>query len=242
MNKALIIPILFTLAVCVSCANELKRQAIRVEEIGNYAAAIERWDKYLDRRPDDAPAYINRGFDKAKTGDLRGAIEDYSRAITQDSTYVLALFNRGINWYNLGNYALAVADFNAAVRIKGGDNEGNLPYVYVEWEENPAFRIEPGPRDEVSFPEILFERGLAYCGLDSLRRAFKDFNFCIDKGYLPDESLFFRGQIYERYGMREEAVKDYAAALRYAPSDGGKYTEEVAGRLRTLRNNKQLPR
>jgi len=238
MKRSLLI--LAVAALCVGCANILERRAVEAENAGDYAAAIELWNRYLDRRPDDLAARVDRGVDKSVTGDYAGAIEDYSHVIGRDPTHVLALVNRGRNLYRMDEYALAVVDFNEAIRLKGGDADGNLPPVHVEWVDNPFFRLAPDPRD-VPYAEILFERGLAYCELDSLRRAAADFSYCIERRYLPHESHFIRGEIYERYGMAHEAARDYRAAVVYSPKGGGKYTRAATERLRALTETKKQP-
>lgn len=230
--------IVFTLAACFSCAEIYERRAVKAEEEKDYPSAIQWWDKVIERSPDYVVAYIERGVDKSLTGDYRGAIADYSEVIERDSTYVVAYLNRGKNRCRLDDYTLAVADFNAAVRIKGGDANGNLPIMWMEYNtSSPFYRNEPDPRD-VPFHEILFERGLAYYELDSLDHAFEDFTFCIKRRYLLGESLFIRGEIYERNGMTTEAVRDYEAALRYSPSGDGKYSQQATERLRVLKDDK----
>ncbi len=229
------------LAACGGCVEVYERRAVTAENAEDYASAIRWWDRVVERRPDHVAAYFNRGVDKALMDDYRGAIADYSEVIERDSTHILALYNRGLNRYDLNEDALAVADFNAAIRIKGGDAEGNMPFAYFEITGSapghPFLNIEPDPRD-VPFVDIRFYRGWAYYGLDSLRRAFQDFTFCIDRGYLLDESHFIRGEIYERYGMVDEAVQDYEFAVYYAWAGSGEYTEQATERLRILKDSK----
>lgn len=234
MARTILILILF---VVIGCTNTLERRAMEAENTGDYATAIELWSKYIDRCPNDLVAYIERGVDRSLTGDYVGAVKDYSFVIDRDSAHVLAYFNRGKNQYRMDQNLLAVADFNEAIRIKGGDADGNLPAIYLEPVDNPVLDITTDPRD-VPFADILFERGSAYYGLDSLRRAFHDFSYCIECGYLLHDSHFIRGEIYERYGMRDEAALDYQASVFYSSRNGGVYTQTASERLRTLNENK----
>ena len=226
---------LLALASCGGCTEVYERRAVKAEAAEDYASAIRWWDKVVERRPDYIVAYMERGVDKSLTGNERGAIEDYSKAIELDSTYLLAYVNRASCRYDLGGDALAVADFNAAVRIKGGDEDGNLPMLYAERVDNPIFASDP---HDISFSEIRYHRGWAYYGLDSLRRAFDDFNYCIERSYLLDECYFICGEIYERYGLVEKAIGDYEASLRHAPSGSGIYTGQATERLRILKDGK----
>jgi len=60
-------------------------------------------------------AYYNRGVAYARTGDLDRAERDYSKAIELNSAYALAYHNRGNIRRQKGAYALAVADYDAAL-------------------------------------------------------------------------------------------------------------------------------
>ena len=181
-----------------------------------------------------AELYERQAVEAEIKEDYRAAIKLWDKVIKEDSTHVLAWYNRGLDRYFLDEYALAVADFNAAVRIKGGDGDGNPPSFQIVWAENSLIAADP---HDVPFHEILFDRGWAYYGMDSLRRAFKDFNYCIGQGYLLDECFFITGEIYERYGMTEEAAKDYRASLRHAPQGGGEYARQATERLKALKNS-----
>src|SRR5262245_30196895 len=50
-----------------------------------------------------AAEYYNRGNQRQKEGDLDGAIEDYTFALTFDSRYAMAWNNRGVLRYLKGN-------------------------------------------------------------------------------------------------------------------------------------------
>jgi tetratricopeptide (TPR) repeat protein len=58
--------------------------------------------------------------------DHSGAIEDYTKAISLDSNYVRAYFNRGNSYMHLGNYASAILDFNKAISLEPGFTEAHV--------------------------------------------------------------------------------------------------------------------
>ena len=60
-------------------------------------------------KPDAADAYNNRGHDKFKLGDYRGAVADYSRTIELNSDNVFTYSNRGAAKSRLGDYRGAIA-------------------------------------------------------------------------------------------------------------------------------------
>ncbi|HEX2975602.1 MAG TPA: tetratricopeptide repeat protein, partial [Bacteroidales bacterium] len=71
-------------------------------------------------KPDASAAYYNRGYCKKSLGDLKGAIEDYNKAIElePDTSYY---FNRGMAKYGLEDYVGAISDFNTLLKFKPGD-------------------------------------------------------------------------------------------------------------------------
>src|SRR5579872_1188340 len=98
-------------------------------------------------------------------GNYVAAIQDYSAAIKLSPGNVLALVNRGRNENRLGKYREALRDFQTAINGKGGER------VYFD------LGIDGGY--DCPMQEIRLERGVAYYNLDSLSRAFGDFQFCI---------------------------------------------------------------
>src|SRR5262245_54732674 len=79
-------------------------------------------DKNADRNP--AADYYNRGNERHKEGDLDGAIEDYTFAISFDSKFARAWNNRGVIHYLKGDLDKAIADFGKAVELKPDYAEG----------------------------------------------------------------------------------------------------------------------
>jgi len=80
---------------------------------GNDAAARAAFDEAILRSPGSAPAYAGRGLVRARQGDVDGAIEDYTRALTLGDIGVL--FNRGVALIAKRNYQGAIADFTVAL-------------------------------------------------------------------------------------------------------------------------------
>lgn len=215
---------LFAIVLFVGCASEYANKAIRAEEAGDYVSAIELWNEHLERRPDDIIAYIDRGVDKSLTGDYKGAIDDYSSVIERDSTHILAWVNRGKNRYRIDDYAAAIADYDTAIDLKGTVIGGGANYM----DNSLDLR-------DVRYVEIVFERGLAYYELDSLDRAFKDFEYCVTQKYLPEKSHYFRGMIYAISGRKMDAMDDFKAVIRYGSTlPDEEYTTEAAKQLKTL--------
>ncbi len=63
--------------------------------------------------------YFESGVSKAKIGDHKGAIADYTRGIEQCSIFreYMAYYNRGVSRAELGDHKGAVSDFNKAIKL-----------------------------------------------------------------------------------------------------------------------------
>ncbi|MXV84383.1 tetratricopeptide repeat protein, partial [Candidatus Poribacteria bacterium] len=61
-----------------------------------------------------AETYYNRGLDHAKNGELKLAIEDYTRAIELNPDYADAYYRRSKAWLHLGETEKAKADMRIA--------------------------------------------------------------------------------------------------------------------------------
>ena len=82
---------------------------------GNYEASIEDVARYIDRYPTDAYGYYARGWCKELTGDLDGAMQDYSEGIAVDEDYPYIYLMRGSLYLKKGNKELAEQDFQQVV-------------------------------------------------------------------------------------------------------------------------------
>jgi tetratricopeptide (TPR) repeat protein len=101
--------------------------------------------------------------------------------------------------------------FDKAISTKGGE------LIYMDKVENSF--VETGFEYDVKMEEIKFERGIAYYRIDSLNKAFDDFNFSIQKSYLLPDSYYWRGLIYLSYNMKDEGCKDLNKAMELGDPD-----------------------
>lgn len=145
--------------------------------------------------------YYNSEAEKLeKEGKYEEAIFLLDKAIEKDARNIYAYLNRGKNKKRLDDLQGAIDDFESAIRIKGGER------IYIDLVENSF--IETGFEFDVALEEIRFERGIARYYMDSLRPAFEDFNFCIQKNFELASNYYWRGLIYLSFGMNSEACYD----------------------------------
>ncbi|WP_413440601.1 tetratricopeptide repeat protein [Synechococcus sp. MIT S1220] len=84
---------------------------------------------------------FNSGLDKAKSGNLKGAITDWTKAIEIDPKYADAYYNRGVVKHDLKDYRGAIADYTKAIKyypndLDAGvyDNRGGAKYELKDYQ------------------------------------------------------------------------------------------------------------
>jgi tetratricopeptide (TPR) repeat protein len=211
--------IVLTLVSCDFKSSEYyNEEAQKLEKEGKYEEAIPLLDKAIEKDPKNIYALINRGVDKSILGDYKGAIEDYSTIIKIDPDNTLAYLNRGKNKKRLDDFQGSIEDFEKAIKTKGGEQ------IYIDLVENSF--VETGFEFDVAMEEIRFERGIARYNIDSVKTAFDDFNFCIQKNFDLPASYYWRGLIYIAYGMKTEACNDLIKSHELGDPDANEMIEK----------------
>ncbi|MCF6292812.1 MAG: tetratricopeptide repeat protein [Robiginitomaculum sp.] len=70
------------------------------------------------RKPDQAATYVNRGIVRSSSGDLKGAISDYGKALQINPEMAAAFANRGTVFIRQANYAKALIELDRALSLK----------------------------------------------------------------------------------------------------------------------------
>jgi tetratricopeptide (TPR) repeat protein len=100
-------------------ASILVNRGIHYNHMGEYAAALEDFEKALELISNFPEAYINRGNAYFYTGQVERAIADYDRAIKRRSSKRhTAYFNRGLANESRKKHDAAFADFVRAKELK----------------------------------------------------------------------------------------------------------------------------
>lgn len=206
--------IILILIIFIGCdiksAKEYFAEAEKLEKQQKYKEAIQLLDKAISKDKYFLGAYINRGADKSAIGDYKGAITDYEKVISLDSKNTLAYFNIGNNLKRIGDSKSAVDFYNKAFNTKGGDG------IYLDLQPNSVVDLSSF---DVPGHEIYYERGIALYQIDSLKRAFSDFQNCISKNYMTAESNYWIGNIFINNGNKEKACKYFNKAKFLGDTD-----------------------
>lgn len=154
--------------------------------------------------------FFIKGFEKAESGNLRGAIDDYNIAIGINPKNSKAYFNRGIAKHKLGNYNGAIEDFNKSIELDSNFsrfyvNRGATKVLLRDYEGavmdfNKA--IELNPKDSKAY----FNRGVVKNKLGDYLGSMGDFNKAIE--FNPN----YTNAYYQR-GIRKAVLKDHKGAI-----------------------------
>lgn len=144
-----------------------------------YKTSIILWNDVVQKSPNKARAYANRGlaYDRAKQLDM--AFLDYSKAIELDSTFSIAYLNRGFIYAHNKQYDKAIEDFAATIDINANFKVAiwNRGVVYSNtnrWslailDYNRVLEIDP------TFVDAYYNRGVAFANLGKWNMALSDF-------------------------------------------------------------------
>lgn len=129
-----------------------------------------------------ASTYVASASEKYRMGDFDSAIEDYTKALDLNSSYLGAYNGRGLAKSHQGNFDGAIADFSAAIKLK------------------PAFT------------EAYFNRGNAALLQGNMDMAIADFSKVIELKPDHGLAYFHRGLARDCETNYDGATGDYAKA------------------------------
>lgn len=169
------------------CLGSGSKNGLKIGQNCNHNSLNARLNGTLHEPNIDVQAaiiYNNQGVEKFKTGDDRGAIEAYDRAIAVNPKYGTSYVNRGIVKFKLGNIQAAIKDYNLAIAINSQDNDAYYNRGIAEFEagqERAAIAdfdraIAIDPHD----PEVYGNRGFAKSTIGDRGGAITDFQRAAD--------------------------------------------------------------
>lgn len=107
--------------------------ALRHQQQGQLARAIEEYEKSIAADPRNPAAYNNLGVALKESGRLDLAIGAFEKCLALDPKYEKALNNLGVIRYRQGQYEAAIGLFKQALRINSANVESytNLGIIYL---------------------------------------------------------------------------------------------------------------
>lgn len=163
-------------------------------------------------------AYYGRGLADALLGNYKLAIDDFSKAIKLDSSFVDGYAGRSFSYLKMGNYQNAMKDANRMVELDSDNYESYYlrSGVCVEIRDyqnalkdcTKAIELNPQHYQTYSF------RGSVYYRLGNYEMALRDTNKAIEINPGDAADYFSRGIIFEKMGNYSKAIADIKVAAR----------------------------
>nr|CAG4650049.1 EOG090X03S1 [Sida crystallina] len=109
-------------------AERLKEEGNECFKNQNYLKAITRYTNAIEMNPTSAVLYANRSFAYLRTECFGYALEDASKAINLDKTYVKGYYRRAASYMALGKTKLALKDYESVFKARPNDRDAKLKY------------------------------------------------------------------------------------------------------------------
>ena len=118
---------------------QLRQSAFEATNAGQFDLAEMQWSKLIQKLPDEAAVWSNRGNVRVRRNNLNGALDDYSQAIALAPLEPDPYLNRGAVWEAMGEWEKAIADYNRVLKLNPDDpaafnNRGNAEAGQGEWD------------------------------------------------------------------------------------------------------------
>jgi tetratricopeptide (TPR) repeat protein len=204
-----------------SPAEPLLVEAEALDRAGKFAEARAKLEEAIKKDPKLPIAYLALGVVARRLGDFEGSVDALSRGLQLDPQDSEMYLRRGIAWFHLGLYGIALEDFEEAAGIAYDDPRPELwrGLTLIEL-ERPLEAINAyasSIRRDRTYMLAYLNRGLAYLAADQPRKAEFDFDQAIRSDPGDVRAWFNRGVALARQGRYTEAAHSYEEAIRRDP-------------------------
>lgn len=168
-------------------ASYLRAWASEKAQQGSYGEAIALLSQLLNRNPQNAIDYNNRGLVYFQAGQFDQAIADYNKALELNPRLAKAYNNRANYYAATGDLVAAIADYDQALDF------------------NP------------SYVRAWLNRGITLRDLERYSEAIENFDIALLLGQLNGHIYAERGRTYHLWGDWNCCLADYRRALTLLP-------------------------
>ncbi len=140
--------------------DNLAKSAFVATSKGDFAKAEQYWTEIIERFPDNAAIWSNRGNSRVSQNKLQEALADFNKAIELAPDVTDPYLNRGTALEALGRWEEAIADYNYILEVNPNDamaynNRGTAKAGLGEWEE----AIADYQKSMIISPNLVIARG-----------------------------------------------------------------------------------
>lgn len=217
-----IIIILTTILFLTSCdlksANTYLKESRVVGEKGDYKSAILLLDEAILKDPKLKEAYIQRGLCYENIKQDEKAINDYNTLLSFDPKNTTAFFYIGLCKYRQNKFQEAIDSYNKALITKGVPDPSDTTSSQIVLNFNKNGILSDQSTYDIATYEIYYERGLAYYSTHQIKRAFYDFQSCINQKYNLGECHYMIGLCWLTANKKDEACEAFKQGAFYGDS------------------------
>ena len=201
------------------------QHGLALHRAGDYALALDAFDRALACEPDNARAWYHRGNSSRKLKRFQQALHDYTKALEHDPKCAFAYNNRGLVYEKIGQPDLKLQDWHAGVLLspKNPELNRNLAGHFraaQDWDSvlshtEALLHVKPyDRRGLITRGQALRHLGRLDEGLGILQQAVE---------FYPDDvkALNERGITFGALGHLDLQIEDCRAALMVSPRDKG---------------------
>ncbi len=205
-------------------ANLVERYAYALLRTGQYTAALPIWDNAIQKDPQDAMNWLNRGICREQAGQKELAHQDYDESIRLNPDLGFAHMKKGILLSNQQQYASAIVHLEralqlgqkfAVIQLDLGD-----AYYHLQQYEKAEANLTQYLSTELSSSFAWNMRGVIRLQHNQWELALGDFDQAIRLDAKEPRFLNNRGYTKFNLGRYESAIADYDVAMAlFAPTD-----------------------
>ncbi|QQS48237.1 MAG: tetratricopeptide repeat protein [Acidobacteriota bacterium] len=190
----------------------------------DYDQALADFSEALKLNPGNSEALIGRGNAHLGSKNWDAGIADFSKALEMNQS-AEAYYNRGRIYEYKKDYARAIEDFRAAIKLSAEDPKPlvGIGNIYLQQGDNE--RALGNFSQALALDPNLFEAylgsGNAYLAGGRNELALSSYDKAIQLNNLEPYALLNRGIAYRNLGRKDSALTDCRKALDLAPAGSG---------------------
>jgi tetratricopeptide (TPR) repeat protein len=199
---------------CNVSINQNINELNRLLSENNFAKASKISFNLIQKGIINEEIYSAYGICQFENGNYIESKNYFKMSFELDSTNVKVLYLLGKSYHNIKMLDSAEIYLLKAIKIKGNE------HFYIDYNEKSIIK------DDIPMKEIRYSRGLVSSEKENYKQALEDFNFCINKSYRKEESLFMLGFCYFNLGFIDDGCKAFKMASDLGDIDALKYCKQ----------------
>jgi tetratricopeptide (TPR) repeat protein len=245
-----ILPGSYTVVVDAGKEFETAHESVNIDRENSVGSMISNVEIMLKLKADANPAFADvpkaaldlyqKGAAAAQKGNIKGAAEFFSQAVSAYPNFAAALGELGIQYVKLGQMDKAGEAFEALVKLKPADPVARLNLGIALYNQNKLDAAEPHLREAIKLnnagPSAHYYLGLTLIKTKRYDEAQKELETTIaNGGDNISQAHKFLGGLYMNAKKNKQAADELEKYLQLDPKAPN--AEQIRGTIKGLRSN-----